>query len=584
MAPPEPQLRILLIEDDEDDYILARKQITAAFAGTADLEWARNWDEGVQLVEGANHDVYLVDYYLGERTGLELIRETTLVGELAPFILLTGQDSPDVDAEAMRAGATDYLVKGQYTAPLLKRAIRYAIERKKTKQKLLALAQYDSLTGLANRSLFHQRLQGAIRQAGRTRRSFAILLLDLDHFKDINDTLGHSRGDQLLMAVSKRLSKCIRETDTVARLGGDEFAVIATHLNIPRDCIAVAEKIADALSAPFQLEHHEVYSATSIGITVYPTDGNDPDQLLKNADVALYRAKAKGRSTYQIFDRKLAVEIQTRKTMESELRKAIERDELDLHLQPQIDSVHNRVIGAEALLRWHSPDLGMVPPGQFIPLAESNGLIIPLGDWVLETACKHLQRIDRAALPKISIAVNLSGAQFRHGDIVTTVQRATQRTGTSLTQLELELTESILMRNVRSVLDPVEALHALGVKFTLDDFGTGYCSLAYLKRFPLHRLKIDRSFVRDITTDPNDATLVNAIITLSHNLNLDVIAEGVETAAQMEYLQQHGCPHAQGYYFAPALPWAEFETWYRNWLTRSNEAPPGVADLATELA
>lgn len=569
-------MRILLVEDDEDDYILSREKAEEAFSGNVDLEWVDNWDDAVERISEGRHDVYLVDYYLGPRTGLELIEEMTLSSLAVPFILLTGQDSHETDLKAMQAGATDYLVKGQLTAPLLNRAIRYAIRQKQNEQRLIALAEYDPLTGLANRTLLRRRVEETAHSSNRTGKKFALLLLDLDHFKDVNDTLGHPAGDELLVEVAQRLSARCRCTDTVARLGGDEFVILANHMDAAADSSVLAEKLIESLTPPVRIGQQDIHVTTSVGIAIYPDDGGDLDVLLKNADMALYRAKSTGRGKAHLFDNRLAIEIKTRKSIETEMRKALEQDGFDLHYQPQINCGNNEVVGVEALLRWKHPDLGPMGPDVFIPIAESTGLIGALGEWVLEKACAQIVEWQTQEFGPLRIAVNLSGVQFRN-DLVKIVRDITERYGVDPDLLELELTESVLMDHVEAALDTLQGLNDLGAKIAVDDFGTGYSSLSYLRRFPVDRLKIDRSFVRDIHNNHDDEAIVRAIVALAHSLNLGVIAEGVETRAQLTLLKKMGCCHAQGYLFSRPLPATELGDWLREKHASQNAAAERVA-------
>jgi diguanylate cyclase (GGDEF)-like protein/PAS domain S-box-containing protein len=427
-------------------------------------------------------------------------------------------------------------------------------ERKASEARIAFLAQHDSLTGLPNRALLHDRLDQALANAARQGTRIALLFLDLDRFKTINDSLGHMMGDQLLQGVALRLSGCVRETDTVSRQGGDEFLIVLTHVEMPDDAARVAEKILDRLRPPFDIDGQQLGTSFSIGIALYPEDGNTVESLMKNADTAMYHAKENGRNTYRFFDERMNVNALERLHLENGLRRALENEEFTVYYQPQVDLVSGRIIGAEALLRWFSGVMGGVSPARFIPLAEECGLIVPIGEWVLHTACRQARKWQDEGLPAIPVAVNLSALQFRRADIVATVSRALEESGLQGCWLELELTESLLMQSGPEVEATLSRLKALGVRLSIDDFGTGYSSLAYLKRFPVDRLKIDQSFVRDITDDPDDAAIVRAIIQLGRSLRLEVIAEGTETPEQMDFLRYERCTAAQGYLFAPPLP------------------------------
>lgn len=557
-----PAPSILLVEDDEDDYVLARGLLSEIFGPSLKLDWVETWDAGLEALRKGTHDICLADFRLGDRNGLELVREAATLGCTVPIILLTGQDNREIDLAAVKAGATDYLVKGEITAPLLDRAIRYAIERKKVEMQLVRFAQYDSLTGLANRSLFHTRLGDAIAHAKRTKQLVAVLLLDLDHFKNVNDSLGHPVGDMLLTQVSERLTACARETDTVARLGGDEFAVIATNMTHGDGAAALARKLIDALAAPFTLNGQEVFTATSMGITLFPLDDKEPDQLLKNADMALYQAKAEGRGRYRFYDAKMNARAQARKTLEFEMRRALERHEFCLHFQPKINTFTGDLTGVEALIRWQHPERGMVLPGEFIPVAETTGLIVPLGDWVLHTACAQSVAWQKMGLPPVPVAVNVSAIQFKGTDFIDTVTRAIDESGIDPACLELELTESTVMDETEVMTELLHRLRDLRLNVAIDDFGTGCSSFLRLKELPVNKLKIDLSFVRNVTDDPANAAITKTIITLAKNLNLGVIAEGVETAEQFAFLLQHECQEVQGYYISRPLSGDQFTVWY----------------------
>jgi len=432
-------------------------------------------------------------------------------------------------------------------------------ERKLSEQQIEFLAYHDPLTGLPNRLLLEDRLQQAMAHADRSQTRLALLFMDLDNFKQINDSLGHATGDTLLKEVAVRLGACVRETDTISRLGGDEFILLLSDLTDTDDALPVLGKIMNQLQDPFPVDNNELSTSASIGIAVYPADGRDFDTLRKKADMAMYRAKEAGRNTYRFFDEAMNSEAMEHLVMRNGLRRALERDELVLHYQPQIDLTTGQVVGAEALLRWQHPELGLVSPARFIHVAEESGMIVPIGEWVLHTACRQAVAWQRAGLPPLVMAVNLSAVQFQRGNVEQYVSHALAHSGLPAALLELELTESTLIQNVEQVLATVKALKRLGIKLSIDDFGTGYSSLSYLKRFDIDKLKIDQSFIRDLATDPDDAAIVHAIVQMAHSLNLRAIAEGVEHAAMLQQLRDFGCDEAQGYYFARPMPADEFE-------------------------
>ena len=427
-------------------------------------------------------------------------------------------------------------------------------ERKASEARIAYLAQHDALTGLPNRALLQDRLDQALAQATRQGKRIALMFLDLDRFKTINDSLGHVTGDKLLQRAAERLRQCVRETDTVSRQGGDEFIIVLTGIDLPDEAGRVAAKILDQLDPAFEVDGQQLRTSFSIGIALFPEDGASPESLMKNADTAMYHAKESGRNTYRFFDERMNVNTLERLQLENGLRQALDRGELQLAYQAQVELASGRIIGVEALLRWASETLGPVPPSRFIPLAEECGLIIPIGDWVLREACRQARRWQDAGLPPVPVGVNLSALQFRRSDIVAGVAAALAESGLDGRWLELELTESLLMESGPEVIVTLGKLKALGVRLSIDDFGTGYSSLAYLKRFPVDRLKIDQSFVRDLAQDPDDAVIIRAIIQLGRNLRLEVIAEGTETIEQMDFLRREGCTAAQGYLFSRPVP------------------------------
>jgi len=430
-------------------------------------------------------------------------------------------------------------------------------ERKQAEEHLHHLAHHDPLTGLPNRTFFHDSVRRQIARTRRGDKQFALLLLDLDRFKGVNDVLGHHQGDQLLKAVSQRLCSAVRETGIVARLGGDEFAILQTEIGRTDDAVTLAEKVIKALEQPFELEGQEISTTASIGITVHPTDGVDVDALLKNADLAMYQAKAEGRNAWRVFASDMHTIAREAIVLESDLRQALAKKQFLLNYQPQIDLRSGQIIGAEALLRWRRPGSGLVRPAEFLPLAEENGLIVPINEWVLFEACEQA-KIWSKDHPNFRIAVNLSPVQFRKQDIRQHVLDALRTTGLDPHSLELELTESILMQNPESAASDVRFLQELGITFSIDDFGVGYSSLSYVKNLPVDRLKIDQGFIRNVNTDPNDAAIVRAIINLGHSLDLRIMAEGVETAEQLAFVRNEGCDEVQGFYFSPPVPAEDF--------------------------
>jgi diguanylate cyclase (GGDEF)-like protein len=424
------------------------------------------------------------------------------------------------------------------------------------------LAYHDALTGLPNRPLFMDRLIVAVAQANRAGTNLAVFFLDLDRFKDINDSLGHSVGDTLLKAVAERMRRCVREGDTVARFGGDEFTLLIPRINSIEDTAKIAQKVIDALHVPFVIHERELFVTASVGVGIYPSDGLDPETLVRNADTAMYRAKDQGRDGYQLYAPAMNARALERLALENMLRKAISQEELVLYYQPQIDA-SSRVVGVEALVRWRHPEMGLLSPGDFIGVAEMSGLIIPIGDWTLHTACRQLKAWQRQRRldDEFTVAVNLSARQFQQPNLVKAIREVVEETEISPSSLEIEITESNAMQNAENTIYTLRELKDLGIRISMDDFGTGYSSLNYLKRFPIDTLKLDQSFVRDVATDPSDAAIVSAVIQMAHSLDLKVVAEGVETREQLEFLRRQRCDIFQGFLFAPPLPTERLETY-----------------------
>lgn len=437
---------------------------------------------------------------------------------------------------------------------------------KRTQEQLNHLAHHDSLTGLANRLVVEDRLAHAIQVARRSHASLAVLFMDLDRFKDINDSFGHPAGDKLLCEAARRLTETVREQDTVARLGGDEFIILLDTIDDPQDAAQLATKLIKAFAPPFEVAGHDLRLTLSVGISIFPRDGKDVSSLVKNADAAMYRAKEDGRNGFNFYTEKLTIAAFERLTLETGLRHALLNDEFELHYQPQIDLTDGSLLGAEALIRWNHPDMGLMYPDDFIPLAERIGLVVEIGEWVMNTACQQLRCWDENGqrLPRISM--NISVAQIQQEGFAARVADCMRLVGVAPARLELEITEGVVMHKRKQAMRTLSQLRALDISIAIDDFGTGYSSLSQLKRLPINKLKIDKSFVRDIPNDRNDEAITLAVIALAHSLDLTVIAEGVETEQQRDFLRQHGCPAGQGNLYSPALPATDFA---RRWLPHS---------------
>lgn len=531
---------------------------------TGEIWWSEELHRIFGMPSGVRPTYELCVQYLHpeDRTRVECAIETANRGG-QPYNIEYRIIRPDGMERVVHAvGETVYDQEG--LAVLMRGTAQDITERKSTEQRLHHLAYYDDLTCLPNRTLFMDRLERAALEAKRHGRLLGLLCMDLDRLKQVNETIGHEAGDALIKSVAQRLLRCVREVDTVARMGGDDFAILLSELRDGQEAAMVARKVLDSLQQPFLIRDQELTMTAGIGVSIYPNDTDDIKTLLKNADAAMDYAKEHGRNNYQFYSVHMTAAVFERLMLESNLRKALERNEFELHYQPQINLASGCMIGCEALLRWRHSELGLVSPMRFIPLAEDTGLIIPITEWVLRTACEQARRWREAGLPAMRMAVNISSRHFREPGLVEMIEQVLLESGMPPDYLELELTESVIMEHTDAAVRTIGRLWALGVQLAMDDFGTGYSSLGYLKRFPMQVLKIDRSFIGDLTTDPADAALVRAIILMAHSLEMQVVAEGVETAQQLDFLRAEGCDFMQGYYFSPPCPSAEFEQLLRS--------------------
>jgi diguanylate cyclase (GGDEF)-like protein/PAS domain S-box-containing protein len=481
------------------------------------------------------------------------IGENRTVG-LTPNCILIRRDGAEAGIEDSAAPIHDR--RGQVTGAVM--VFHDVSTARALSLRMAFLAQHDSLTELPNRILLNDRLNQAMALAHRRRQKLAVLFLDVDRFKHINDSLGHAIGDRLLQTVAQRVLACVRSSDTVSRQGGDEFVVLLAEVAHAHDAAVSANKILLALGTPYRIDQHELHLTASIGIVTYPDDGPDAETLMKNADFAMYHAKDAGRNNYQFFKQDMNVRALERQSLENGLHHALELQEFELHYQPKMDLETGVMMGVEALIRWRHPQRGLVPPSKFIPIAEECGLIVPIGRWVLREACRQAQAWQDAGLAPLRIAVNISAVELRAKDFVAGVLAILAETGLDPSYLELELTETFLMQDSKSTGSVLRGLKDMGVQLALDDFGTGYSSLSYLKRFPIDTVKIDQSFVRNVTTDADDASIVSAVISMGESLHMRVVEEGVETREQLAFLQEHGCPFGQGYYFSQPMVAAKF--------------------------
>ncbi len=554
-APAMEQAHVLIVDDDRSTRTTLRHTLQRdGFL----VEEAADGAQALAMLPRCQPDVILMDAVMPVMDGFTACAKLQDLpgGRAIPVLMITAlQDNSSVE-RAFAAGASDYIPKPIHYAVLSQR-VRRIIEANRAEKRIRHLAYNDLLTGLPNRTLFFELLAQGIAHAAQQENQLAVLFMDLDRFKYVNDNLGHDVGDRLLVAVAQRVRHSVRNVDAVARLGGDEFTVVLGDLDGPAGAASAAHAICHALESPFQIDGHDIFVTSSVGIAMYPHDGTDVATLVKHADSAMYRAK-RTNTGFKFYEPSMEQSISEHVRLESDLRRALEQDQLEVFYQPQATVDGGRIIGMEALVRWRHPTRGMVPPAEFIPLAEETGLINPLGHWVLKTACAQLQQWIADGLPPLRVAVNLSVRQLLQRGFADTVQEVLRETGLPADLLELEITESTLMENAQDTLAALHALRDLGVRLSVDDFGTGYSSLSYLKRFPVDIIKIDRSFVRDVPQDADDAAIVTAILALAHSLRLEVVAEGVETEAQLRFLQARGCDLMQGYLLSPPVPAAQF--------------------------
>jgi diguanylate cyclase (GGDEF)-like protein len=551
---------LLAIEDNVGDARLLREMLKEEGVHNTALLQASNMADAEVLLGDHDVDIILLDLGLPDVQGLNAVRRARAAAPRLPLVVLTGLDDEEVAGQALQEGAQDYIIKGQIDLRGLLRALRYAVERKGMEDTArdLALqiahaAKHDDLTGLPNRALLNDRVDFAISLAARHKTKLAVLFLDLDGFKHVNDSLGHSSGDKLLKSIAGRLLKSVRAADTVSRQGGDEFVVLLSDVTLGEDAAISANRILQAVSQVHNIDDQDLHVTASGGISIYPDDGDNAETLMKNADTAMYQAKAMGRQTYRFFKPAMNEKAVERLSIETDLRRALERHELELHYQPKVDLKTGFTSGAEALLRWNHPTRGWIPPAEFIPIAEECRLILPIGEWVLGEACRQAQLWVAEGLSFGTIAVNVSAVQFREQNFAQRVFAILGQTGMDPKLLELELTESVLMTGAGSNAATLETLRSKGVQVALDDFGTGYSSLSYLERFPVDCLKIDQSFIRQISAIGAKNTLVTAIINMAHTLRLRVVAEGVETKQELQFIKNQGCDEGQGYFFSRPL-------------------------------
>jgi diguanylate cyclase len=568
MEPAENHTPRILIIDDEEQI---RSLLIDLLGDTYQCSDAGSAEEALTALSQGTYDLVISDIDMGGMSGLELVPRVHSLAPDTVVVMISGNHDIEFAIKALRVGAFDYISKPidlRHVEASVERALKHHSllqEKRLYKEQLESLLQqrtaqvdwlayYDTVTQLPNRALFEDRLTQAVAIARAKNQLLGVLFISLDQFKKVNDSLGHGPGDSLLKEFAERLQSCIDKSDTVARFGSDEFALLRSEIDGTNDVIETIGSLSQALKFSFDLPGHELFATASVGVSLFPLDGADSQTLLKNAGAALYKAKKSGGANYQFYTADMHELATSRLALETNLRRAIQNEEFLVHYQPRVAVDTLAITGVEALVRWQHPQLGLVPPSEFIPLAEDTGLIVPIGEWVLRTACLQGRRWRDEGFAPIQIAVNICGRQFHDQDLSETVVRILDETGLPATNLELELTESSIVQDAQFASGVLRSLKNMGIKISIDDFGTGFSSLSSLKKLPIDALKIDRTFVRDATVDQDDAALVMAIITLGHNLRLKVIAEGVETEDQLRFLRLLRCDEIQGFLFSKPLP------------------------------
>lgn len=546
-------VRVLLIEDDPADARQVREMLQEAENRPFALTYVDCLSEALRLAAEEPFDVALVDLTLPDAHGMSVVEQLQSALPELPVVVLTGERDENLALQAVQSGAQDYLVKGQGDGHLLSRALWYAIERRERQAKLVFLAQYDQLTSLPNRILFRDRLEGALKRAERNGTGVALMFIDLDRFKFVNDSLGHDGGDQLLRAVAERIGGAVRAQDTVARLGGDEFTVILEGIIRPEDAAPVAEKVLAQMALPFTLGQHDIIVTCSVGIAVYPGNARDGEELIRAADNAMYRVKDHGRNGFQFFTPTMNLNVTGRGSMAVSLRHALARNEFEVHYQPQVDLRSGAVVGLEALVRWRHPSLGLMPPGRFLSLQEENGQIVRMGHWLLRSVCNQMRAWQQEGIAPLRVSVNLSARELTSPELVGVVGDILAETGLAPDRLELEVTEELMRDGDTGAVGALFALKKLGVRLAVDDFGSSASSLRCLRRLHVDTLKIDQFLVSALQRKEkhaDDVAVIDAIIAIGHHMGAGVVAEAVETPGQLALLYAHGCDGAQGFIFS----------------------------------
>lgn len=545
-------MKILLVEDDSDDADFLRLSLSQ-HSGAAHITRTAQLVDAVTALDNDRFDVVLLDLNLPDGRGADCVAKIQEANSLVPIVVLSGQGDEDYAVEILNRGVQDYLVKWEGDGRAILRAIRYAIERKRAEVRVNFLARHDALTGIPNRQYLRDQLSQATSRALRGHRTMALLLLDLDRFKTVNETLGHEAGDMLLRAVVQRLTGSVREGDLIARLGGDEFAVLLEDIEGPLEIETVASNIIAAFQEPFDVGGRQVSVTASVGITVCPADGKEPVALLNNADIAMYQAKDRGRNTFKFFTPTMHEEILSHHRFETDLKDAVARGQFQILYQPQVRLADHKIDVVESVLHWNHPERGRIGPREFMKVADETGHIIPIGLWVIEEVCRQLKRWENAGVPLPRVAINIAPVHFHQPDFHDALRTMLQSHSVDPALIELELAESSLIQDPDGTRECLKALKSIGVRLAIDEFGAGYSCLKYLRQFPMDVLKIDRSFVSDVDTNRDAQVLCSAILSIAHRLSLDAVADGIESEGQVSFLTRNDCQYGQGSYFSAPI-------------------------------
>ncbi len=560
----DDKTNILFVDREQGEYLLLADMLAQLTDVAYHITWQSKLEGVLHNILSGHYDLVILDYYWGERNVHELLNTARVQACTTPILVMTDTMDQEVDRNAIKAGAADYLIKSEITPQLLERSLRYALERKQSELHLSRLAHYDPLTDIPNRILFRDRLEHAIQLADRDKSGFTLLFVDLNGFKQINDSFGHDVGDAVIRMCAERLTRCMRRSDTVGRMGGDEFTLLLESMSNSTDVAHLAEKIIDELSAPMHVTGYEVVVGCSIGIAVYPEAGRSAGDLLKSADMAMYQAKQEDNNSFRFFTESMNREARRQLRLESDLRIALKRKQLFLHYQPRLDIRSNRIVAVEALLRWQHPDKGVINAADFIGVAQDTGIITEIGYWVIEQACLDLAILQPIVKNSLAMAINLSVRQFLDDDLVPRIARIFSDTGVNPADIEFELTEATFMENIDLVSLCMRPLSFFGVAFSLDDFGTGSSSFSQLQKLPIAAVKIDSRFMAKLESNHSDRRLVSAMINLAQNLGKVVVAEGVETEKQLEWLTANGCDQMQGYSICPPQDLKQIRRFLKN--------------------